>query len=386
MSARWSILIVLFLVRLAMAFQFQAVAALSPLIMKEFSVGLTDVGFLIGLYLAPGIAIAIPGGMIGRRFGEKRVVAFSLLLMIVGGTMMALASDWAVHSAGRLLAGIGGVALNVLMAKMVADWFVGREMATAMGIFVNSWPVGIAAALLFLPLLAETGGLRAALWVTVSLVGAGLILLLVGYRPPASAQTASGSTRPLRGLALRGALIAGAIWGLYNAALGMIFSFGPAMLIEREWTLTAASSTTSIVLWLVAISVPAGGYIADTLDRRDAVMLLGFLSFALLLVAAVTTDAIFAVFIGLGLTAGLAAGPIMSLPSEVLPAEVIAPGIGVFFTLFYMAVFGAPIIAGSLSELSGSADAAFILGAAMLLLCCPLLMLFRSTSAQLRAG
>jgi hypothetical protein len=69
MSNRWYVLALLFGVRVAMAFQFQAVAALSPFMMSEFKVGIADIGLLIGLYLSPGILLALPGGAIGRRFG-----------------------------------------------------------------------------------------------------------------------------------------------------------------------------------------------------------------------------------------------------------------------------------------------------------------------------
>ena len=147
MTSRWQALALLFSVRMAMAFQFQAIAALSPLIMRDFNTDIADIGLLIGLYLSPGIVLAFPGGAIGKRFGDKPAVLFGLVLMICGGTFVALSSDWSVQIGGRLVAGIGGVILNVLMSKMVTDWFAGREIATAMGIFVNSWPVGIALAL-----------------------------------------------------------------------------------------------------------------------------------------------------------------------------------------------------------------------------------------------
>ena len=65
--------------------------------------------------------------------------------------MMALVPSWSAQIAGRLIAGLGGVLLNVIMSKMVTDWFAGREIASAMAIFVNSWPVGIALALVGLP-------------------------------------------------------------------------------------------------------------------------------------------------------------------------------------------------------------------------------------------
>ena len=49
-----------------MAFQFQSVASMSPALMKQYGVGLGDIGFLISLYLAPGLAFALPGGEIGQ--------------------------------------------------------------------------------------------------------------------------------------------------------------------------------------------------------------------------------------------------------------------------------------------------------------------------------
>ena len=85
MRNRWGILAVLFAVRLTMAFQFQSVAAVAPLLGSEFGVSLADIGLLIGLYFAPGVALALPGGAIGQRFGDKLTVLGALLLMLAGG-------------------------------------------------------------------------------------------------------------------------------------------------------------------------------------------------------------------------------------------------------------------------------------------------------------
>ncbi|MEZ5876691.1 MAG: MFS transporter [Tepidamorphaceae bacterium] len=269
MSQRWTILALLFGVRVTMAFQFQAVAALSPYIMEYHGVGLADIGLLIGLYLSPGIVIAMPGGAIGKRFGDKQAVAFGMALMLAGGIMMIMMPGWYAQVGGRLIAGTGGVILNVLMSKMVTDWFRDGGLATAMGIFVNSWPVGIALALLVLPPIAEASGLAATMGLVVTLVGAGLAALVALYRdPPQQASAAAVPTANLRGVALTGVVLAGSIWGLYNTALGMIFGFGPAMLVERGWSPTEASSTTSVVLWLVALSVPLGGFLADRTGSR----------------------------------------------------------------------------------------------------------------------
>ena len=59
---------------------------------------------------------------------------------------------------------------------------------------------------------------------------------------------------------------------------------------------------------------------------------------------------------------------------------------GLFFTLFYVAVMVAPIGAGLLAEAAGTAGVAFTLGGAMLLACLILLILFRRLEAQTVQG
>src|ERR1700719_1805822 len=94
LSNRWIILAVLFVIRLTMAFQFQSVAAVAPLLGDTLGVSLADIGWLIGLYFAPGLALALPGGAIGKRFGDRPTVMASLLLMLVGELAMALSPSW----------------------------------------------------------------------------------------------------------------------------------------------------------------------------------------------------------------------------------------------------------------------------------------------------
>lgn len=377
MSNRWMVLALLFIVRVSMAFQFQAVAALSPMIMREFNVGIADVGLLIGLYMSPGILLAFPGGKIGKRFGDKPAVMFGLALMVCGGTIVAFSTAWEAQIAGRALAGIGGVILNVLMTKMVTDWFDGKEIATAMGIFINSWPVGIALALVVLPPFAEVNGLMTALLLVTGLAFAGLLLLGVLYRVPAQVTDAdpTAQSNPT-GAALAAVITAGLIWGLYNGALGMIFSFGPAMLAEHGLSSSAAGYITSVSLWLVAISVPLGGVIADRSGRRNAVLVSGLVLFAAMLVVAARSEANLLMFALLGLVGGLAAGPIMSLPSAVLRVETRAVGMGIFFTLFYIATVLAPLAGGHLANAVGRTSVTFDMGAVLLILCCVALWLF----------
>src|SRR5690349_899493 len=147
---RWLILAILTFARLAVGFQFQSLSAVSHLLVERFHVGYTMFGTLIGLYLLPGIAVALPGGLLAQRYGDKRIVCLGLLGMILGGSLMGLATDLPQLLAGRVLSGSGAVLLNVVVTKMVTDWFEGHNIVSALGILVTSWPLGIALALVIL--------------------------------------------------------------------------------------------------------------------------------------------------------------------------------------------------------------------------------------------
>lgn len=377
MSNRWIILAVLFVTRLTMAFQFQSAAALSPLLTVQFGVGLADIGFLIGLYFAPGIVFALPGGAVAARFGDKRIVMVGLVLMIAGGAVMAMTQSWSVLNVARFVAGMGGVILNVVMTKMVVDWFTGKELSTAMAIFINSWPVGIALALLILPITAQIGGVTFAWWALSAFIAFALLLFAMVYRAPDDSDAPVVSLQ-IASFPVVALTLASFVWALYNAALAMVFSFSPAFLTTVGYSLTEAGSLTSLFMVIFSIALPVGGIIADRTGRKDAIILLSLVSFAIFMPVAVIIPATaFVLFCILGALFALCAGPVMTLPAEVLSPKSRSLGMGVFFAIYYGLMMIAPRVGGGVADAYENAGAAIIAGAVMSLVAAASLLGFR---------
>jgi MFS family permease len=377
---RWAVLAIIFTVRLAMPFQFQSVAAVAPLLSSTFGLNLADIGLLIGLYFTPGIALALPGGAIGQKFGDKGTVLGALVLMLSGSLAMAFGDAWHWQIGGRLVAGAGGVLLNVQLTKMVTDWFAGKEIATAMGAFVNSWPAGIALSLVILPSIGTAYGVKAVFLFVSALIALGALLALA-YQPPPQTSVAGASTARLGRSAITALSVAGLIWGLFNAAFAIVFSFGPTMLVERGWGIAQAGSVISIVLWIAVFSVPLGGVLADRFKRPQTMLVAGSILFAALMVVFAHSGAVIAAVIAIGVVSGQPAGPIMSLPARVLEPATRALGMGLFYTVYYVAMMVGPMIAGAAAKGTGSAAAAFDFGAAMLVMCPLLLWVFNGIAA-----
>src|SRR5579883_3431191 len=203
MDRRWVALAVLTAARVSMAFQFQSLASVAPILVRDMNLGFADVGFLVGLYMLPGVVLAVPGGWLGERFGDKRVVTAGLGLMVLGDLVAGFVPGYGALLAGRFIAGVGGVLLNVLMTKMVTDWFAGPGLVLAMTIFVNSFPVGMGVGLWWLGGLAEREGWPAALHVTAAAALAALLLVALAYRPHQNDRRPRGGGEPARRISER---------------------------------------------------------------------------------------------------------------------------------------------------------------------------------------
>src|SRR5262245_13223523 len=109
MPQRWLVLAILTFARASIGFQFQSVPALSPSLIDQFGMSYAALGTLIGIYLFPGIALALPGGVFGQRYGDKNIASIGLAAMTLGGLFMAQAEGAGVLIAGRVLSGTGAI-------------------------------------------------------------------------------------------------------------------------------------------------------------------------------------------------------------------------------------------------------------------------------------
>jgi len=380
MQSHWIALSLLTMARVAMGFQFQSAASASPGIIREIGLSQADLGVLIGLYFLPGVVLALPGGALGRRFGDKRIVMLGLLLMIAGGALSSLAQGFGPLMAGRLLAGVGGVLLNVLMSKMVIDWFSGRkELSLAMAIFVNSFPIGVGIAIATLGPLSEAAGWPASLLATAALALIALIMILLCYAPHPNDKAAVAG--PAFRIALNEAVlvcIAGAIWGIFNGCFAVMAGFGPSALVRAGFTPLSANFVGAIATWMLVASVLAGGILAQRRSSPLQLIALGALVWSGCLLVMTASDTLSApAFIVAGLFMGLPVGAIMSLPAQALRPESRALGMGLFFTWLYIGHGLVPPAAGWLLDKTGYPSAPLLFAAFLTFSMLPLYGIFR---------
>jgi predicted MFS family arabinose efflux permease len=379
-ASRWTALAVLTFARTAMGFQFQVVGALGPLLMPRFGVGNVELGLLVGLFSLPGVVLALAGGVLGARFGDRRVALVGLSLMATGTALMGVAGTFAVATAGRFAAAVGAVLLNVLVTKMVADWFAGREIVWAMAVMINAWPIGIGLALFTLPAVARSWGVAAAIHVAAGLAAAGALALAALYRPaPGGSAPAAGAG--LAGLSRREAVsvsVAALPWMLYNAGYAIMLGFVPIVLVQRGWSVADAGLVLGINTVLVIVSVQAGGAAAQWWPRaQTAIITLGLVCGFVILVLLPHVAPVLPLMVG-GVLVGLPAAALIAAPTLVLKPESRGPGMGLFYTWYYAGMAVLPAVAGWLADALGRAAAPTFAGCVMLATL-PAYLAFRAT-------
>ena len=365
-----------------MGFQFQSIAAVGPVLTADSIVTHSELGILIGLYLLPGALFALPGGWLGKRFGDKAVVLVGLAMMTLGGLLLALSEAYETMFLGRLISGLGAVLFNVLVTKMVTDWFAEHRIATAMGILISSWPLGIAIALLIMGPLEGMIGLSLTFFIPVVLCAIALLLVALIYSaPPRSDESKAvpGERLPgrLTAYEFRGVVLGGCVWCFYNVAFILPLSFGPEYLITRGVELTAAGAIVSFTSWLFIPALPLGAWMVERVGRPFATLVAIFITIAILIMIIPFTSSFSLIFVMLGIVFAPAGGLIMALPAQVLRPENRALGMGIFFTIYYVGMGIFPVIAGYALDLSGNPVAPLILAGVVILLAVVALMGFR---------
>ena len=370
-QVRWLILALIFFARAALGFQFQTLGSVAPDLRAEFGFSYAEIGTLIGLFMTPGMFLAIPAGWLGSRWSDRLLATVGLLALAAGGALLAVADGFSLLAAGRLLCGAGFVVSSLYFTKMTADWFSGRELATAMSVMVMSWPFGIAIGQIWHGWLATYDAWRFAFWSASLDCLLSAALIFVFYRPPAEpAVVSSASANAVRLLRREWVLllIASLSWAAINAAYVIYLSFGPRVLVAGGYSELSAAATISLTSWVLLGSGALCGQIADRTGRFDLVLYVCLGVGVLSLLAFQATAYATAWSLIFGLIGVAPAGIIMALTGEAVAKERRAFGIGVFLSSYYLIVAPAPAIAGRLFDITHWAFGAILFAAALMVL------------------
>ncbi len=376
---RWAILAILIVVRLAMGFQFQAVASMTPIISADLGLDFAEIGTLVGFYMLPGVFLAIPGAILGSRFTDLSMVLFGVTVMALGGIVAGLSDGFAMLAFGRLLSGAGAVVQSIFLVKMIADWFDEKSVVTAMALMLCGWPIGIAIALATLGPLAENWGWQPVMYLTAFVCMISVVAVWLGYSPPPGGAAAGGHSTfrvPRRELTM--VFYAGLVWMFYNLAYFSFISFGPALLLERGLDVAAAGRAISLASWAALPALPLGGYLSDRTGRPDIILGVCCVLAAAAAAALPLTSYPYLLCAAVGLFAAAPAGIIMGRAISLMSPPYRAQGNAILYTFFYGGMGLVPSLIGWGADRTGTAATPLYFSAAVLAFTIPLFLVLHA--------
>jgi MFS family permease len=377
----WIILASLALARIAFGYQFQTVATLGTELVRRFGLTYAQLGGMIGAYMLLGVFVALPLGLLGRRFGDRWVLGTGLALMTAGACVSAWADTAAGIAVGRTTAGVGAVAMIVLQGKIIADWFVGPRFMIGISVSVCAFPIGMGMAQIVLPPVLAGFGLQAAFLSDAAPAGLALLLFLASYRAPPHAGVVSRrfSLPSLRECLLLA--IAGGIWTVYTAGFSSFASYLPASLAFQGYGLTITALVMTIVTWGNVPGTLAGGGLAARFGGFN-VFLIGTLSLVIGMVGTALTGGPVGWAVLLGVVGSIQPGVIMAVGTLSARPEHRAVGMGLFYTLYYLGGTFAPALCGLAADHAGRPEAGLLAAAFISVLAIPLYMVHRALASH----
>ncbi len=363
-ARRWGFLLLLSFIRVAMGIQYQSVAAAGPAIRDDLGLDYAALGAITGSYMMLGAFLALPAGFLGARFGDRRMLIAGLALMTLGGIGLGLAPGFPLALAFRLFSGVGAVILNIIISKMVMDRFEDASLGLAMGVLLGAWPLGIGAGSIFLPYLVGPLGWRGVMFFAAACCAAFLALTVAAV--PEGPRRAPG--RLLRfGLSLHvvlAVLAAGSVWLLGNAGYIILLGFAPAYYVEQGMSLAAAGAVVSLASFATIPVGPVGGWLGSRMAPMAITAICTVITSAGIFFLPGATHPALMLF-AIGAVLGLPSGLIVALPARVLRPEQRAVGMGIFYSVFYGGLGLLPPFAGWVRDVTGAAQAPFMVAAAV---------------------
>jgi predicted MFS family arabinose efflux permease len=396
-TKRWYVLI---LASVILALCLGAPTMCMPVLFKEISaelgLDLVEVGTIWGVVSLGGFLMLLIGGMLGDRFGLKRIITFAILCSGLASALRGISYDFISLAATAFLFGILSSLLMINVPKVTKVWFSSREFALANSVISTGMALGLSlGAIISATVLSPwLGG-----WRNVFFLYGGLsfILSVLWFitvpEPEGGGPSVAPATVTMRQALshvsrLRGVWILGFSFFGYLGCLQGVTGYLPLYLQEIGWSAGNADSALAAFNLAGAFGSIPLALLSDRLGMRKAV-LLSLLVVSMLGVILLPFFENEVIWI-LAITIGFARDPcmmlflVMSMESEGVSVVYAGTAMGLMNTIGRIGGGLSPPLGNSLAEVGTGAP--FMFWGALALLAAVMLGFAKETGWKRKRG
>ena len=249
------------------AIQVGKAAIATPMLQKDLGLDLAAAGWLTGIIAVLGLLGGIPAGSLVARAGDRRSLILGLGLLILGAIIGALATDYAVLLASRIVEGSGFLLIIVAGPAILNRAVPSGQQDVPLALWSCFMPAGIALAMLVGTFFSDW---RALWWgsagpAAIAIVAAWMSIPAAPKRTPASWRRTMSDAVYVA--ASKGPLLLAGCFVLYSLMFFALFSFLPVLLMER---MNIPHGTAGMLSALATASNIIGNVAAGYLLARGA--------------------------------------------------------------------------------------------------------------------
>ena len=329
-----------------------------PQLRAALELSLVQATFIVTTFNVLGMLVGIIAGMLGDRYGRKRLALGGLALMAAGGALGAAVNSFALLLASRFIEGVGFILFAVpapaLMSALAAD---ARDRAKALSLWSAYMPTGGTLALLAAPLFIGVASWRA-LWLALAAAAALAAITLARAVPAVPAARVSSWRLVTESLARPGNVFMSLLFACYVAQWTSIMVWLPTFLAENGLSTTAAASATALMVLVNAPGNLAGGWLLARGVPRGALIVCASIIAALcevgMLAAALPGALRYALVLVFSACAGVIPASIFAgLPVHARSPQHIATGNGMVLQFSNFGQFFGPLVIAWLASRYG---------------------------------
>ncbi|HWG93881.1 MAG TPA: MFS transporter [Mycobacteriales bacterium] len=260
---RWVVLAAGAFAQASSAAVLQSLPGLAPQLRDEFGLQLTGLGVLLASVTVGLVATLLLWGAAADRFGERRVMAAGLVLVVAALLAVTRTSSVGPLMAWLTLAGAACGSVNAASGRAVLGWFPPAERGLAMGLRQTSLPLGAGLAAALLPPLAQARGLDAAFLAMAGAAAVSAVVVVALVREaPGQLVREPGGASPLRDPAVRRLSL---VSFLLVVPQFTVVAFVVVYLVDEQ---AFAVATAALVLAAVQVSGGLGRVVAGRWSDR----------------------------------------------------------------------------------------------------------------------
>ena len=347
------------------------VAPILPLYAREFGVSRTGAGVLVSSFAIARLIFDPIGGVAADRFGPRRIMTGGGLVMALSSVWAALAPNYGMLVAARVLEGFGSAAFATAAMHTIITRTDKSRMGREIAFFQTGLLGGVAVGPFIGGRAAELGDFTTPFWVYAAM---GVIVAVISWRyveDPEPSGRSVGELWRSAGTTLRHPVFLGLLFVAFamfvmraGARVTLIPLYGAEELGLSESDIGDVLAISALVTVFI---VNPGGWLVDKVGRRP-VLVAGLVLTAAAVVGygqMTTYGGLLGVSVFFGLVAGVVGIVPPTLAGDLAPPGAEGSAVGLYRMAGDLGLITGPILLGAVAD-SGDFALGFNISAALL--------------------